>query len=333
MNAWNRGFIALACVCAALSGCTKKPDIKFAPHAESYASKTDFAEVEHAYPLTPKQRDALTPENLASFSQEELDQIYARLTAGPVPDGEFSGTFFFADGGGVKRISEVLGGLKGVAVDIKLKKMERLGEALWKGKVFYKDRKILRNMIRDRDYLKLIIDGDPDTLPKTKINGVDTWLLFPAKLYCGQSLLDARRESLDALARLHLDLDQHQIAFDVIARTDIIDPHHGDDLLELLADLFEHAVVADDDERHPRELGVFGFADGQAIDVEAAGGEHAGHVGQHAGHVLHRGRKDVSHSEKLQGGGILDNIRATHDPQRAEFSSRTRRGPDWLPLK
>lgn len=196
MNAWNRGFIALACVCAALSGCTKKPDIKFAPHAESYASKTDFAEVEHAYPLTPKQRDALTPENLASFSQEELDQIYARLTAGPVPDGEFSGTFFFADGGGVKRISEVLGGLKGVAVDIKLKKMERLGEALWKGKVFYKDQKILRNMIRDRDYLKLIIDGDPDTLPKTKINGVDTWLLFPAKLYCGQSLLDARRESV-----------------------------------------------------------------------------------------------------------------------------------------
>ena len=196
MNAWNRGFIALACVCAALNGCSKKPDIKFAPHAEAYASKTDFAEVEHAFPLTPKQRDALTPENLARFSQEELDQIYARLTAGPIPNGEFSGTFFFADGGGIKRISEVLGGLKGIAVDIKLKKMERLGEALWKGKVFYKDRKILRNMIRDREYLKLIIDGDPDTLPKTKIDGVDTWLLFPAKLYCGQSLLDARRESV-----------------------------------------------------------------------------------------------------------------------------------------
>ncbi len=196
MNAWNRGFIALACVCAAINGCSKKPDIQFAPHADTYASKTDFAEVEHAFPLTPKQRDSLTPENLARFSQEELDQIYARLTAGPIPNGEFAGTFFFAEGGGVKRISEVLGGLKGIVVDIKLKKMERLGEALWKGKVFYKDQKILRNMIRDREYLKLIIDGDPDTLPKTKINGVDTWLLFPAKLYCGQSLLDSRRESV-----------------------------------------------------------------------------------------------------------------------------------------
>jgi len=28
------------------------------------------------------------------------------------------------------------------------------------------------------------------------VHGKDTWLLFPAKLYCGQSLLDARRESV-----------------------------------------------------------------------------------------------------------------------------------------
>jgi hypothetical protein len=28
------------------------------------------------------------------------------------------------------------------------------------------------------------------------MNGKDAWLLFPAKLYCGQSLLDGRRESI-----------------------------------------------------------------------------------------------------------------------------------------
>jgi hypothetical protein len=28
------------------------------------------------------------------------------------------------------------------------------------------------------------------------VDGKDAWLLFPAKLYCGQSLLDARRESI-----------------------------------------------------------------------------------------------------------------------------------------
>ena len=53
--------------------------------------------------------------------------------------------------------------------------------------------------------------------------------------------------------RLHLDLDQHQVAFDVVARADVVDADDGDDLFELLADLLEHAVVADDDERHPRE--------------------------------------------------------------------------------
>ena len=28
------------------------------------------------------------------------------------------------------------------------------------------------------------------------VDGKDAWLLFPAKLYCGQSLLDSRRESI-----------------------------------------------------------------------------------------------------------------------------------------
>jgi hypothetical protein len=28
------------------------------------------------------------------------------------------------------------------------------------------------------------------------VNGKDQWLLFPARLYCGQSLLDGRRESI-----------------------------------------------------------------------------------------------------------------------------------------
>ena len=101
-----------------------------------------------------------------------------------------------------------------------------------------------------------------------------------------------------------LDLDQHQVAFDVVVRADVVDADDGDDLFELLADLLQHAVVADDDERHPRETGVFGFADGEAIDVVAARGEHAGHVGQHAGDVLHGGREDVTHGRGGRGSGV-----------------------------
>jgi hypothetical protein len=44
--------------------------------------------------------------------------------------------------------------------------------------------------------IKPLIQGELSDLPKIKINGHDAWLLFPAKLYCGQSLLDSRRESI-----------------------------------------------------------------------------------------------------------------------------------------
>ena len=192
--------------CLALTACggdVAPPDIPFLGHGDSYETKPDLARVEHELPLGPAELMKLTPENLAALSQEQIDQVYARLTAGPVPDGAYNGTFFFADGGGAKRLSELMGGLKGLAVRIKLDKLETIGQMLWKGKVFYRDDRLLRNMIQDRKLLKLVVDN-PDALPKTDIPGRkilgliqdDAWLLFPAKLYCGQSLLDSRRESI-----------------------------------------------------------------------------------------------------------------------------------------
>ena len=65
------------------------------------------------------------------------------------------------------------------------------------------------------------------------------------------------------------DLDQHQVAFDVILVGEVEDLDHGDDFFQLLADLVQDAVVADDDEGHAREPRILGLADGQAVDVEA----------------------------------------------------------------
>jgi len=188
-----------------LAGCgdVEPPNIPFLANGIGYETKPDFARVEYELPLGPTELMKLTPENLATLSQEQIDQVYARLTAGPVPDGAYNGTFFFADGGGAKRLAERMGGLKGLAVGIKLDKLETIGQMLWKGKVFYRDDHLLRNMIQDRQLLKLVVD-DPNALPKTDIPGRkilgliqdDAWLLFPAKLYCGQSLLDSRRESI-----------------------------------------------------------------------------------------------------------------------------------------
>ena len=46
------------------------------------------------------------------------------------------------------------------------------------------------NMLEERDGL---VEGEPK---KMSVDGKEAWLLFPAKLYCGQSLLDSRRESV-----------------------------------------------------------------------------------------------------------------------------------------
>ena len=71
-----------------------------------------------------------------------------------------------------------------------------IGKHLWRGKVFYRNERVLRNRIDDTALLKPLIDGDLATIPKITVDGKDQWLMFPARLYCGQSLLDSRRESV-----------------------------------------------------------------------------------------------------------------------------------------
>ena len=182
-------------------GAGEKPDIPFMDYQSHYGSKPFFARLEHKHPLAGtvegrRQLARVTPEYLSGLDQEKVDQIYARLSAGPIPDGAFDGELFFAKGrGGKLRVAEIVGGLRGLAIRLKGRKLEALGSILWKGKVFYRDEMVLRNRIEDLAALAPIID-DPLSVPKIEVDDRDSWLLFPAKLYCGQSLLDGRRESL-----------------------------------------------------------------------------------------------------------------------------------------
>jgi hypothetical protein len=184
---------------ATLIGCNRIPDppqIAFAPYSKGYASKTDFAQLEHKYPLSTVDLNKITPENIEALDQEQIDQIYARLSAGPIPDGAFDGTALFPKGtSGKRRVAEIVGGIAGFAANLKGMQLEKIAEFMWKGKVFYRDQRILRNRIEDISVLKGlgIVEGEPK---KMEVGGKQTWLLFPAKLYCGQSLLDARRESI-----------------------------------------------------------------------------------------------------------------------------------------
>jgi hypothetical protein len=188
---------ALSCACS--GACTRKADIPFGGHGEHYASKVDFARLEHELPLTRGDLLELSPENLEKMTQEQVDQVYGRLTAGPVPDGPYEGTFFFAQGGGLPRIGEQLGGLKGQAVGLKLQLLELVGQKIWKGKVFYRQERVLRNMIDKRPTVNAFLASqhvDAGKLRSIDFNGNQAYLLFPARLYCGQSLLDGRRESV-----------------------------------------------------------------------------------------------------------------------------------------
>src|SRR5262245_4622249 len=68
-------------------------DIPFAPTVDTTLTdpdnptkvfRVDLAKVEHDFPLSRADRMKITPEALAALSQEQIDQIYGRLTAGPI---------------------------------------------------------------------------------------------------------------------------------------------------------------------------------------------------------------------------------------------------------
>lgn len=192
-----------------------RPDIPFAPLVDDSITdpdnpakvfRVDFARVEQDYPLSRADLMTLTPENLPTLSQEEIDQIYGRLTAGPIPDGPHRGNLFFARGDSLRtRLDEIIGGIGGRIAGEKVELLEKIGRTMWKGKMFYRDQGVLRNFIEDLAPLTVLID-EPSRLMTTEVprGGLlgtilpttEVWLLFPAKLFCGQSLVDGRRESV-----------------------------------------------------------------------------------------------------------------------------------------
>jgi hypothetical protein len=213
-----------------------RPDLPFAPPVDTtlvdpdnptQVFHVDLARVEHEFPLTRAQLGALAPENLVALDQEEVDQLFARLTGGPIPDGAYLGDLFFARGGSMApRLQEILGGIEGRVAAEKIELAEAAGRALWKGKMFFRDDRVLRNFIEDFRTLEGLVD-DPDVLAKVEVPRegwlrhvmptTDVWLLFPAKLYCGQSLLDGRRESVIIDYAFNDDLSGYQANPDALA--------------------------------------------------------------------------------------------------------------------
>lgn len=193
------------------AGCGKDeppppPPPEPAPPPSSPFQHVDFHEglsadeIEAAHPLTDEGRAELTPENVQQLAQWQIDQLYARLDGGAIPDGPWQGRFFFAEGSGATSLGDAFEGLPSRIVDRlvdkKLERLTRVGESLWKGKVFFKEEGVLRNMVDHEQIVERIFDVDPDKVMTEEIDGRTVALLFPAKLSCGESLKDPRRESV-----------------------------------------------------------------------------------------------------------------------------------------
>jgi len=127
------------------------------------------------------------------WRQEQLDQIYAQLTSGPMPAGFHNGNIIFAVDSGVKMFEKM-----GMPVDEK--QITALGEMLWKGKYFDPKMGYLKNRIDCSKFSNWLGQlGVPTNSVYCSNSGEGIRkknLKFPAKLFCGQSLLDGRRESI-----------------------------------------------------------------------------------------------------------------------------------------
>jgi hypothetical protein len=164
--------------------------LRFAPPG------TDVTRLRSDYPLSAAERQALTQDNFRALTQDQVDQIYARLHSGPIPDGPFRGDLFFPrDREGRASIRDLPDPAPRLLAHVATLRAERLGRALWKGKTFFRSQGILRNRIDDLAILRPIIK-DSSTIPRMTFDGQTTWLLFPARLSCGESRFDKTRPSV-----------------------------------------------------------------------------------------------------------------------------------------
>jgi hypothetical protein len=216
-------FLMLVTGSAAFAG------IKFVPlrqapagqDGEYFMYRPDAARVESSAPLTVGDRQGISAALLKGYTQEQLDQLYFRLGSGPIPTGDFNGTILVKNTL-VQAIEGKLidsftsqGLISGLVRKAILKflcqsqdGLECIGGYLWKGKHFYPPaadggvelRNAIPMFVRDPIGLRLAnLEGFIAPLQKARVdkfNGSDFMMLFPANVYCGISLIDARRESI-----------------------------------------------------------------------------------------------------------------------------------------
>lgn len=189
---------------------------------DNFLNKPDFAYIDKEGPkLTEADRRSITVPYLKSLNQEKLDQLYARLVSGPIPTGNFRGSVISRNEIVLKiedRILKEALDKKGIWVSLAKwvlgkvcgteDKIDCFAELLWSGKQFRPPNEYgeieLRNAISPKMKWSMItrplkLEGISHALKNVKpekFYDEKRLMLFPAQVYCGLSLLDARRESV-----------------------------------------------------------------------------------------------------------------------------------------
>ncbi len=95
--------------------------------------------------------------------------------------------------------------------------------------------------------------------------------------------------------RAHLEFQQHELALEMLAGGHVLDPHHIDELVQLIDDLLDDGIGAGGHHGDARHRGVVRRGDRQGLDVVAAGGKQARDARQRSGLVLQKDGDDVTH--------------------------------------
>ncbi|KAJ5610386.1 hypothetical protein N7510_007105 [Penicillium lagena] len=136
-----------------------------------------------------------------------------------------------------------------------------------------------------------------ESLAGRQVAGVEFGILRVTQL---QFLKELRAEN-GHLGQEELTLHQGRVGV-------VEDSPDGHEVVELATGLLDDTLLALEHDGHARQILDLGVADHQTINVEAAGGENAGHAGQHTGLVLDQAVQDVA----LGGvggwhGGLVEN--------------------------
>lgn len=182
-----------------------------------YQTKPDAAWLDKNFPLTNAERQNITAEDMDQMTQEELDQIYVRSRAGRIVPDSYAGTVMIKDGllkdgkNTIFKTSRMASIAERFCQSLgKAEIVECLSELAWKGKRIYpvdeNGQYQLRNaisIVASQSLKYALMPFTQAASPKNWLlrttelfNGSLKYMLFPAKVYCGQSLIDSRRESI-----------------------------------------------------------------------------------------------------------------------------------------